>query len=282
MGKLFSSSIVHITLAFAFAATVECRNGFLSQVLEEMRQEDPALRACPLPEKCEYWVDEGCNSDRNGPDDMEGFYQSQSDKAFVRCCDDSKEKTKCITISNCENEEDLVTYDEAAKLCSDEGSRLCTREELKNDICCKTGGQCHSSLVWTSTWAMCDTNYVTNDDEEYKCPSGFTAISNDLDGEGKMWIPPRLLIDLGGPIESACASACTEFHPIEMGVPCTGFEFGPVENEVNMAWGDYNVGDYACAVFTGTGGSIILNEAGRLNKNSKWRSCIKPYLPWEK
>merc|ERR1712223_1074085 len=154
MGKLFSSSIVHITLAFAFAATVECRNGFLSQVLEEMRQEDPALRACPVPEKCEYWVDEGCNSDRNGPDDMEGFYQSQSDKAFVRCCDDSKEKTKCKTISNCENEEDLVTYVEAAKLCSDEGLRLCTKEELKKDICCKTGGQCHSSAVWTSTWAM--------------------------------------------------------------------------------------------------------------------------------
>merc|ERR1712113_1044922 len=105
---------------------------------------------------------------------MEGFYQSQSDKAFVRCCDDSKEKT---------------------------------------------GGQCHSSAVWTSTWAMCDSNDVTNDDEEYKCPSGFTAISHDLDGEGKMWIPPRLLVDLGGPIESACASACTEFHPIEMGVP---------------------------------------------------------------
>jgi len=164
-----------------------------------------------------------------------------------------------------------VTYDEAAKLCSDEGLRLCTKEELKSDICCKTGGGCHSSAVWTSTWAMCDSNDVTNDDKEFKCPDGFDAISQNLDGED-MWYPPHALSNFGGPIESACAKVCTELYPIEMGLNCTGFEFGPVQS----AWGDYNVGDNACAVFI-DGESNIANEAGRLNKDSKWRSCIKPY-----
>merc|ERR1712038_1577704 len=224
-----------------------------------MRQEDPALRACPVPEKCEYWVDEGCNSDKNGPDDMEGFYQSQSDKAFVRCCDDSKEKTTCITKSNCKNEEDLVTYDEAAKLCSDDGLRLCTKQELKDDICCKTGGGCHSSAVWTSTWAMCDSNDVTNDDDDDWCPSGFDAISANLDGEkdDKLWISPDELNSLGETIESACAAACAGREG------CTGFEFGPVQS----SWAPYTFGDYACATFIG-GGSNISNEAGRLQDDS--------------
>merc|ERR1712038_170316 len=177
MGKLFSSSIFHISLAFAFAATVECRNGFLSQVLEEMREEDAALRACPYGEKCEYWVDEGCSSDKNGPDDMEGFYQSQDSTAFVRCCKEGKNGPKCDTISDCSNTEDLVSYVDAADLCTNkgEGWRLCTKAELESDICCKTGGGCHSSAVWTSTWAMCDSNDVTNEDEDDWCPSGFDA-----------------------------------------------------------------------------------------------------------
>jgi len=266
MGKLFSSSIFHIALAFAFAATVECRNGFLSQIVEEMRQEG-APRPCPAEyaDKCEYWVDEGCSSDKNGPDDMEGFYQSQDSTAFVRCCKEGKNGPKCDTISDCSNEGDLVPYGEAAELCTNkgEGWRLCTKEELLSNICCKTGGGCHSVAVWTSTWAMCD----TNESNEFKCPDGYDAISQNLDGEkdDKEWISPDAWIPSGQTIESACLVSCEEREG------CTGFEYGPVQS----AWGDYDVGDYACATFIG-GVSNIRNEAGRLNKDSKWRSCIKP------
>lgn len=102
------------------------------------------------------------------------------------------------------------------------------------------------------------------------CPSGFTAISENLDGEGEWWVPPSLLVDQ--PIESACASACSGYE-FEFGKKCTGFEFGPVQS----VWGQYQtIGEYACATFSG-GDSNISNGAGRLKPDSPWRSCIKPY-----
>jgi len=273
MGKLFSSSIFYLALAFAFAATVECRNGFLShlkeEILEEMRQGD-ASQACPYGDKCDYYVDDGCHSEKNGPDDVEGFYQSQDSTAFVRCCKEGRKGLKCDTISDCKNTTNLVTYGVAAELCTNkgEGWGLCTKAELKSDICCKTGGACDSFAVWTSTWEQKSDDDAT--DVPDWCPSGFTAISENLDGEGEWWVPPSLLVDQ--PIESACASACSGYE-FEFGKKCTGFEFGPVQS----VWGQYQtIGEYACATFSG-GDSNISNGAGRLKPDSPWRSCIKPY-----
>ena len=87
------------------------------------------------------------------PDDIVGFYQSESSSAFVRCC--STDGTSCSTISDCTDSGDLVTYAEAADKCAAEGLpgsyRLCNKNELLEDICCGTGGQCDDYGVWTST-----------------------------------------------------------------------------------------------------------------------------------
>ena len=94
-----------------------------------------------------------------------------------------------------------------------------------------------------------------------------------------MWIPPSNLARWGETIESACAFACTNFYTTEMAPEiCTGFEFGPVQSPWKSANGEeYEIGDYACAVFP-AGEDNISNNAGRLNPDSPWKSCIiKPY-----
>ena len=102
------------------------------------------------------------------------------------------------------------------------------------------------------------------------CPSGYTAIPQNLDGEGKLWVDTTN--ESGATIESACASACAGRDGTDGTAICTGFEFGPAQS----AWGPYEKGDYACATFTGADENIS-NGAGRLKVDSPWRSCIKPY-----
>ena len=86
------------------------------------------------------------------------------------------------------------------------------------------------------------------------CPSGYDAVSENLDGTGKEWAQPhqdssRTIYD--------CASICDERQD------CTGFEF---------AEGDSETG--ACGTYTGGDGNLLKDE-GRLDSDSNWRSCIK-------
>jgi len=97
-----------------------------------------------------YYVDDGCHSEDSSPDDIVGFYQSKSSYAFVRCCSTFR-GTSCSTISDCEDSGDLVTYEEAVQKCATYGQRLCSKDELLEEICCGTGGSCDSYGVWTST-----------------------------------------------------------------------------------------------------------------------------------
>ena len=101
------------------------------------------------PDLVSYYVDDGCQSEGSTPDDIVGFYQSGSSRAFVRCC--STDGLSCSTISDCSDSGDLATYAEAADKCAEKGKRLCYKNELLEDICCGTGGQCDSYGVWTST-----------------------------------------------------------------------------------------------------------------------------------
>ena len=55
----------------------------------------------------------------------------------------------CKTIGKCPD--DFTSYQNAATLCSESGRKLCTKDELLSDICCKSGGLCDSHPVWTST-----------------------------------------------------------------------------------------------------------------------------------
>jgi len=99
-----------------------------------------------------YYVDDGCHSENNTPDDVVGFYQSESSTAFVRCCStDAAGSIDCDTVSNCRDSSDLVTYADAETECAAKGMTVCTKDELLSDICCGTGGNCDSAAVWTST-----------------------------------------------------------------------------------------------------------------------------------
>ena len=99
-----------------------------------------------------YYVDDGCHTEGSTPDDVVGFYQSESSTAFVRCCStDAAGSTDCDTVSNCKDSSDLVTFADAETECAAQGMRLCTKDELLSEICCGTGGQCDSAGVWTST-----------------------------------------------------------------------------------------------------------------------------------
>jgi len=102
-------------------------------------------------EEVEYYVDDGCHSEKRTPDDVVGFYQSEDSTAYIRCC--STDGTTCSTESNCGNTNDLVTYADAETECAANGMRLCTKDELLTEICCGTGGMCDSYAVWTSTTA---------------------------------------------------------------------------------------------------------------------------------
>ena len=96
-----------------------------------------------------YYMDDGCHSDSNTPDDYAGIYESEFTEAGVRCC--SSDGTSCSTPSSCTSSNDLKNNVDAAAECAADGMRLCTKNELLSDICCGTGGQCDSNLVWTST-----------------------------------------------------------------------------------------------------------------------------------
>ena len=102
-----------------------------------------------LEEEISYYVDDGCQSEGSNPDDYDAFYQSESSFAYVRCCSD--DGSSCDTISDCRDTDDLVNYVDAEAQCAANGMRLCTMDELLTDMCCGTGGQCDSALVWTST-----------------------------------------------------------------------------------------------------------------------------------
>ena len=81
-----------------------------------------------------------------------GDFQRETSSAYVICCsEDSFDGSPCKTIGNCESESEKVSYAEAKSKCYYEGKRLCTKDELLSDICCKTAGKCDSYAVWIST-----------------------------------------------------------------------------------------------------------------------------------
>ena len=102
-----------------------------------------------VPSKANYYVDDGCHSENHRPDDISGFYQSESSTAYVRCC--SSDGSSCKTMSQCYNSTYLVTYAKAKDECEANGMRLCTMDELLSDVCCGTGGRCDNYRIWTST-----------------------------------------------------------------------------------------------------------------------------------
>ena len=95
-----------------------------------------------------FWVDDGCPKQGRV---VEGSYEAISFQAGVRCCSD--DGLQCITPGKCPK--DKMSKDDAALTCAGlqayAGYRLCTKEELSNNVCCLSGGNCDSYQVWTST-----------------------------------------------------------------------------------------------------------------------------------
>ena len=63
-------------------------------------------------------------------------------KAAVRCCNTKGDK--CVSRTNgCQKKK---TYEEAKKICSDKGLRLCNGNEL--EACCGTGCMFDAKTIW--------------------------------------------------------------------------------------------------------------------------------------
>jgi len=105
-----------------------------------------------------YYVDDGCHSENVTPDDVTGFYQTETSEAFVRCCSD--DASSCTTVNDCTNSNNLMSYAGAEDECTAIGMRLCTKDELLTDVCCGAGGQCDSAAVWTSTQYVEELYYI--------------------------------------------------------------------------------------------------------------------------
>ena len=95
-----------------------------------------------------YYVDDGCKDD--GGNEVVASLETNSFLAGVRCCVKDSTGVSCITDLSCDT--DKMSYDDAVAHCKGLGRRLCTKDELLDDICCETGGGCDTSAVWTSTY----------------------------------------------------------------------------------------------------------------------------------
>merc|ERR1711871_1523779 len=90
--------------------------------------------------------------------------------------------------------------------------------------------------------------------EPTMCPEGYTAVTENLDGTGKVWSKPH-------PDPNRSKEECAGICDAREG--CTGFEYaeGPSEHG-------------ACGTYTG-GDSNKEGDENRLTLDSNWRSCIK-------
>ena len=102
--------------------------------------------------------------------DFQATFEDDDFKAGVRCC--SEDGTTCKTIGKCPR--DFTSHSEAQEKCEGKGMRLCTKDELLTEICCKTGGNCDNHPVWTSTsltysCQVTGNSILRNDALQYKC-----------------------------------------------------------------------------------------------------------------
>ena len=72
---------------------------------------------------------------------------SGNSKNALLCCDKSKEKDACFTPAPCLTFSSL-RFDEAKKICEDEGHRLCLKEEIERGDCCKQECDFDQEKVW--------------------------------------------------------------------------------------------------------------------------------------
>lgn len=96
------------------------------------------------------WGVEGCTTEH---DHKQRDYLPRELKldarAAVRCCLHTRGRIECASSSvGCPKQK---TYAEGKKICEDKSMRLCSKDELESNVCCGTGCNFDSFLIWTST-----------------------------------------------------------------------------------------------------------------------------------
>jgi len=111
----------------------------------------PSPAPAPSPKVEAHWTADGCPALARKvemelhPNDM---------KFAVRCCSDSSDgNVECSSIKYGSDEcfPHEASWTDAAAQCSAHGARLCTKEELLKDVCCRSGCGMDGLAVWTSS-----------------------------------------------------------------------------------------------------------------------------------
>lgn len=108
-----------------------------------VRQQAPSPQPSPPPRQLQGSLADGCP--REDPNVQEQNPTSISQIAGVRCCSDIiNGRDKCKTPRPCLS----GTYDQAQRKCEEIGRRLCTSDELRSNICCRSGCGFDGQLIW--------------------------------------------------------------------------------------------------------------------------------------
>jgi len=94
------------------------------------------------------WAVDGCTKESDAkPIDFEPQLLLKSEKADVRCCSSSGSGAPCESQKvGCPMGK---TFYDAKSACEAKGMRLCTRAQVASNICCGTGCEFDSKLIWT-------------------------------------------------------------------------------------------------------------------------------------
>ena len=131
-------------------ANAECNNtegSYTCACIEGYENSTAAVGTCSDVDGCpRVWTVGGCL--------CAAELVSQSTERHVRCC--SMDGTSCSTFSASgvlwtPFSEAGVTFPVAQSMCESDGRRLCTLEELSGGVCCGTGGNLDTKMVWTQS-----------------------------------------------------------------------------------------------------------------------------------
>ena len=81
----------------------------------------------------------------------DGSFEPKSSKARALCC--KFDGSSCIAVPNssCEKNKLNLRYHDAEVECQKIGHRLCSKDELLSNMCCKASENCDQSSIWTLT-----------------------------------------------------------------------------------------------------------------------------------
>lgn len=104
----------------------------------------------PKKKTKKVWIAEGCTKEKAPSIDFKSAPKKikVDETASVRCCSSADRDAKCESKKvGCAKGK---TYKEAKEVCAKHNMQLCTRQQLESQICCGSGCNFDSKLIWTS------------------------------------------------------------------------------------------------------------------------------------